>query len=100
MLGQQTQSQLSRQKKKQFVMGVARTEDEIREAQRLRYRVFVEEMGARLPGGEEWIDKDMYDPFCEHLLVRDTDTNEVVGTYRILTPEQAKNIGGYYSADS
>ena len=99
MLGQQTQSQLSRREKKQFVVSMARTEDEVREAQRLRYMVFVEEMGARLPGGEEWLDQDMYDPFCEHLLVRDADTNEVVGTYRILTPEQAKNIGGYYSAD-
>lgn len=95
MLHQQTQK-LQREKK-QFVVSMARTEADVREAQRLRYKVFAEEMGARLSCTEAGIDKDMYDPFCDHLLVRDADTGEVVGTYRILTPEQAKKIGGYYS---
>ncbi len=39
----------------------------------------------------------MFDPHCEHLLVRDSDTNEVVGTYRILPPRNAHRIGCYYS---
>lgn len=78
-------------------MSLARTEREVREAQRLRYRVFVEEMGAKVPESAERIDEDMYDRYCEHLLVRDSDTNEVVGTYRILSPDQAKKAGGYYS---
>ena len=95
MLHQQTQK-LQREKK-QFVVSMARTEADVREAQRLRYKVFAEEMGARLSCAEAGVDKDMYDPFCDHLLVRDADTSEVVGTYRILTPEQAKKIGGYYS---
>ena len=95
MLHQQTQ--IVQREKKQFVVSMARTEADVREAQRLRYKVFAEEMGARLSTTEAGLDKDMYDPFCEHLLVRDADTSEVVGTYRILTPEQAKKIGGYYS---
>ncbi|MDD5331119.1 MAG: GNAT family N-acetyltransferase, partial [Sulfuricella sp.] len=76
----------------------AQSVSQVKEAQRLRYRVFAEEMGARLSGGEDGIDEDIYDSFCEHLLVRDGDTGEVVGTYRILPPAQAKRIGGFYSA--
>lgn len=75
----------------------ARSPSEVMEAQRLRYKVFAEEMGARLPGHDE-LDRDGFDAFCEHLLVRDTETGEVVGTYRILDPQMADEAGGYYSA--
>lgn len=78
-------------------VGFARCEEEVREAQRLRYKVFAEEMGARLPHPESGLDQDLFDPFCEHLLVRDSDTLEVVGTYRLLTPEQARKVGSFYS---
>ncbi|MDX1670423.1 MAG: GNAT family N-acyltransferase, partial [Limnobacter sp.] len=37
------------------------------------------------------------DPYCDHLLVRNSDTGEVVGTYRILPPKQARKIGCWYS---
>lgn len=77
----------------------ARHADEVREAQRLRYRVFAEEMGARLASPEPGIDRDLYDPHCEHLLVRERAGGEVVGTYRILTPEGARRLGGYYADD-
>ena len=83
--------------KNKFTVSLASGEAEIREAQRLRYRVFAEEMGARLQNREAGIDHDMFDPFCDHLLVRDTVSDEVVGTYRILSPENARKIGGYYS---
>ena len=69
----------------------------MREAQRLRYRVFVEEMGARLNTPEAGLDVDIFDAWCDHLLVRDEISNEVVGTYRILPPHQAKRIGSLYS---
>lgn len=71
--------------------------DEVREAQRLRYQVFVGEMGARLPKTVPGHDVDLFDDYCEHLLVRDTSTGIVVGTYRVLTPVQAKRVGGFYS---
>lgn len=83
--------------KKSFHVSMARHEDELREAQRLRWKVFAEEMGARLNSPEDGIDLDLYDPYCEHLLVRDADNGEVVGTYRILTHAAAKRVGSYYS---
>jgi len=67
-------------------------------AQRLRYRVFGEELGARLPSAAEGVDRDDYDAHCEHLILRDRLTDEVVGTYRILRDTAAARIGGFYSA--
>jgi len=80
-----------------FVTCLARTEDEVREAQRLRHRVFAEELGARLDSAAERLDRDRFDEYCEHLLVRSSDTGEVVGTYRILTAANARRAGGFYS---
>jgi putative hemolysin len=82
---------------RRLAVHMARSEAEILDAQRLRYRVFAEEMGARLPSASEGVDRDLFDPWCEHLLVTEEDTGEVVGTYRILTGETAKRIGGFYS---
>lgn len=79
----------------------ARHQDEVLEAQRLRYRVFAEEMGARLKlphGAPAGHDIDVFDPHCEHLLVRaDGEDGPVIGTYRVLTPAAARRIGGLYS---
>lgn len=75
----------------------ARHLDEVREAQRLRYQVFVEEMGARLNTPLEGLDVDLFDDYCEHLLVRCGQTGQVIGTYRVLTPAQAKRAGSTYS---
>lgn len=93
----QQQTQVIQKEKQQFSMSMARTESEVREAQKLRYKVFVEEMGAKIPENAGRLDEDRYDRYCEHLLVRDSDSNEVVGTYRILSPDQAQKAGGYYS---
>ncbi len=76
---------------------LARNEAEVLEAQRLRYKIFGEEMGANLPSAKEGIDRDIFDKYCEHLLVRESLENRVIGTYRILPPDQARRIGGYYS---
>lgn len=74
----------------------ARSDEELREAQRLRYRVFAEEMGAHL-SGPAGLDVDAFDAYCDHLLVRDLDTLKVVGTYRVLPPHQAARIGRLYA---
>ena len=71
--------------------------EDLQAAQRLRHRVFIEEMGARLPVIHPGIESDRFDPYCEHLLVWDEDTNQVVGCYRILTDRQAARAGGYYA---
>ncbi len=82
----------------------ARTQDEVRDAQRLRHRVFAGEMGARLavpPGTPPGLDADRHDDFCEHLVVRtlpaDGERGAVIGTYRVLLPAAARRAGGYYS---
>ncbi len=75
---------------------LTRHPEEITEAQRLRHQIFAGELGAKLPSRVAGLDQDIYDPFCEHLIVRDDNTGDVVGTYRILSPEKARNIG-YYS---
>lgn len=80
-----------------LVVGLARTAEEIEQIQRLRYDVFTEDMGAVFPDAQDGIEHDRFDPFCEHLMVRELDTGRVVGTYRILTPEKAREAGGYYS---
>lgn len=80
-----------------LVVGWARHQDEVRAAQRLRYDVFVGEMGAQLRTSVPGHDVDLFDDFCEHLLVRDEDTRAVIGTYRVLTPAQARRVGGTYS---
>lgn len=83
--------------KPHYSVELARTPEDVLEAQRLRYRVFGEEMGARLNPRTPGVDCDLYDPFCEHLIVRDESADRIVGTYRILTPEAAQRVGNYYS---
>jgi putative hemolysin len=73
-----------RAKRPSLAVGFARSQSDILDAQRLRYRVFAGEMGANLPSRTPGVDHDIYDPYCEHLVVRDTQSGEVVGTYRIL----------------
>jgi putative hemolysin len=75
----------------------AKHQDEVRAAQRLRFDVFAGEMGARLNTSIAGHDVDLFDNYCEHLLVRDQATQQVIGTYRVLTPAQAKRVGSTYS---
>ena len=89
--------QAARKPGRNLSVGIATSEREILEAQKLRYRVFAEEMGARLNNRIAGVDHDIYDPYCKHLVVRNEDNGEVIGTYRILSPENAHKIGNYYS---
>ena len=75
----------------------ARHLDEVRQAQRLRFEVFGLEMGARLSTPVPGHDIDLFDDYCEHLLVLDEASQTVIGTYRVLTPAQAQRVGGTYS---
>ncbi|APZ43703.1 GNAT family N-acetyltransferase [Acidihalobacter ferrooxydans] len=80
-----------------LVAELATTKEQMRESQRLRYRVFARELGAHvqmpLPGHEA----DRYDHYCHHLLVRDRHSGEVVASTRILTDTQSRLGGGFYS---
>lgn len=82
----------------------ATCEQDVREAQRLRYLVFAEEMGAHLTppaGTPSGLDADSFDPFCDHLMVSSVVENcpgagKLIGTYRVLPPQAARRTGGLY----
>ncbi|WP_170514101.1 GNAT family N-acetyltransferase [Ruegeria atlantica] len=84
-----------------FTIKLAQTENELRAAQRLRYDVFVRELG----GGGEMVDhdagleRDKFDPYFDHMLAIDDLTGEVVGVYRLLPGERAAKLGQFYSED-
>ena len=92
---------------------LATTRRDIREAQRLRYEVFYEEMSAKpsIVASMRRLDQDPYDAICDHLLVVDRGINpaasdvwprardpKVVGTYRVLRQEVAQRALGFYTA--
>lgn len=77
---------------------IAETDEEIIAAQKLRYKVFYEEMGATPTEEMQYLGREVekYDPYCQHLLVIDNNLpadQRVVGTYRLLTLEDATNFG-------
>jgi putative hemolysin len=81
--------------RQRLLVSVAESREDVTAAQALRYRVFVEEMGAKIGAWRSAVERDRFDPFCEHLIVRDQPTGQVIGTYRLLTPERAQRLGTY-----
>jgi putative hemolysin len=71
---------------------------QIEAAQRLRYDVFSSEPGFALTGHDDGLDADRFDEHCDHLLVREDNSGELVGCYRMLTPTGAIAAGGLYTA--
>ena len=70
----------------------------IESAQRLRYDVFRQEPGFTLTGQDAGVDVDRFDEHCDHLLVREDNSGELVGCYRMLSPTGAVAAGGLYTA--
>ncbi|MEL6678793.1 MAG: GNAT family N-acyltransferase [Pseudomonadota bacterium] len=89
-----------------YEVRLAESEADVRAAQRLRYRVFVEEMGAKVPPADaaEGLERDRFDPHFDHLLLIDRDLaerdalNSVVGVYRLMRGSVAKTGVGFYGA--
>lgn len=83
----------------QFSVRLARTPEDIRAAQRLRYDVFVTELGATGPlvDHQARLECDRYDPFCDHLLLFDDAKGRVAAVYRLLPGERAEAAGGFYT---
>ena len=81
-----------------LTVSIACDANEIDQALRLRYRVFADELGARIKS-QAGIDRDIFDAYCEHVVVRDTARDEVVGTYRVLLPNRARALGQLYCDD-
>lgn len=84
-------------KQPRFNVRLAENYDEIEQCLRLRYRVFAQEMGARLSSNDDGIDKDRFDEFCKHLMVFDNDSGKVIATTRLLLSEDAEKSGYFYS---
>ncbi|EEB85604.1 GNAT family N-acetyltransferase [Roseobacter sp. GAI101] len=82
-----------------FEVRLARTQDELRAVQRLRYDVFVSELGGggALVDHEQRLEVDQYDAFVDHLILIDRKTAQIVGVYRLLRREMADRAGGFYS---
>jgi putative hemolysin len=83
---------------------LAATADDVRQAQKLRYRVFYKE-GSAVANAAKFLvrrDLDAFDAICDHLLVVDRSAGQrkpaVVGTYRLLRQDVAQNHDGFYSA--
>ncbi len=72
---------------------------DIRSAQRLRYAVFNVELGEGLASSDDsGLDADPFDAQCDHLIIEEQETGEVIGTYRLQTGTMAAAGLGYYSA--
>ncbi|WP_281994620.1 GNAT family N-acetyltransferase [Ruegeria faecimaris] len=84
-----------------FTVKLAENDTELRAAQRLRYDVFIRELG----GGGEMVDhnagleRDRFDPYFDHMLAIDDQSGKVVGVYRLLPGDRASEIGQFYSED-
>lgn len=79
---------------------LARTDDEVVKAQSLRYHIFYELMGA-VSSPENAIlkrDVDRFDAVCDHLLVINTKTGDVVGNYRLLCADSTQDADYFYSS--
>ncbi len=82
-----------------YLVCLAQTTEEIEAALKLRFAVFNLELGQGLDSslltGQ---DRDEFDATCDHLIVTDRSTGEVVGAYRLRTIEMAESAYGFYSA--
>ncbi|TDL83531.1 GNAT family N-acetyltransferase [Palleronia sediminis] len=85
-----------------FSLDLATTETQLRAAQRLRYRVFVEELGGDGPMVDHAarIEADRFDPFFDHLILSDMNRPEpdrAIGVYRVMRDDCAARAGGFYT---
>jgi putative hemolysin len=82
-----------------YALRLARDAADIEAAQRLRFEVFNLELNEGLDAAYlDGRDADQFDECCDHLLVEDARTGNVVGTYRLQTGQLAAAHHGYYSA--
>ena len=83
-----------------FEIRLAASKADLRAAQRLRYEVFIEELGGDgvMVDHEARLERDEYDPYYDHLLLIDNarEGQPVVGVYRVLRDDQAKVLGRFY----
>ena len=82
-----------------FRLSLAQNIDDLTACQRLRYQVFNCELGEGFADSHATgLDRDGFDVVCDHLMVHDSATGMLVGTYRMQTGYRAQGNLGYYSA--
>ncbi|MEC8631119.1 MAG: GNAT family N-acyltransferase [Pseudomonadota bacterium] len=89
-----------------FELRLAATPEDIRAAQHLRYRVFVQELGGdgAMVDHDAQLEMDAFDPVYDHLLLLDrrrgdTVRDRVVGVYRLMRSDRVAEAGRYYCED-
>lgn len=84
----------------EFSVRLADSNEDLRAAQRLRYDVFVRELGGDGPmvDHDAGLERDHFDPYFDHLLLFENTSDRVIGVYRLLRQEAAQAAGGFYSA--
>lgn len=83
-----------------FTVRLASGGDDVAAVQRLRYDVFVEELGAETTSADHASRReiDRFDDHAQHLILEDTrKPGQAVGAYRLMTREAAREAGGFYS---
>ncbi|WP_409202429.1 GNAT family N-acetyltransferase [Sulfitobacter sp. S190] len=82
-----------------FTVKLAETDAELRAAQRLRYDVFVDELGGdgAMVDHDARLERDRFDPFFDHMILSETGSEAVIGVYRLLRGDMALRAGGFYS---
>lgn len=80
-----------------LMLKLASSAQEIEQAMRLRYQIFVEEEKNLRLRNEQHLETDAYDAYCDHLIVKDLETEQVIGTYRLLPGDRAVSGIGFYS---
>ena len=79
-------------------LGVATDDAEREQAFRLRHSIFFGEIGYRAGAVGDGLDRDEFDDWCDHLILIDTGSGELVGTYRAVWGADALRRGGLYGS--
>lgn len=82
-----------------FAVKLAETDAELHAAQRLRYAVFIRELGGTgdMVDHADQLEQDRFDPFFDHLILTERGSSDVIGVYRLLRADRAVAAGGFYS---
>ncbi|HAC50879.1 ornithine-acyl-ACP acyltransferase [Sulfitobacter sp. HI0082] len=82
-----------------FQVRLAQTDADVQAAQRLRYDVFVRELGGGGPMVDHTagLEQDRFDPYFDHLLLTDLRNDKLAGVYRVMRGDMAARAGGFYS---
>ncbi len=83
--------------RRRFHFALAENRQQIEACQQLRYRVFADEFGAKIDSDLPGLDADDFDAHCHHLMIIDSNSNDIIATTRLMTRQGAAAAGSFYS---